>query len=115
MMVARHEMPGNVAPRSPSRRVRYDRVARDVLMSWTMDRAGHQGSHRSLRDGLSLPAFQAFHAWLPSCSPYGTLHVNPYREAIARLRAASTPVLHYSARTNSRTTTKLLTMTRYTP
>jgi hypothetical protein len=28
MKVARHEMPGNMASRSPSRRVRYDRLAR---------------------------------------------------------------------------------------
>ena len=29
-------------------------------------------SNRTLRDGLSTPRSQAFHAWLPSSGPYGT-------------------------------------------
>ena len=72
MMVARHAMPGNAAPENPSRRVRYDWVARGVLLSWVMDAVGNDGSYRSLRDGSCLPFYQAFHAWLPSFRPSGT-------------------------------------------
>src|ERR1700757_305072 len=73
MMVARHEMPGNAAPENPSRRARYDWVARGVLLSCAMDAVGNGGSYRSLRDGSYPRAYQAFHAWLPSFHPSGTI------------------------------------------
>ena len=83
MMVARHEMPGKAASRSPSRLVRHsqdgdggrarcDRVAlRYVHHSRRNDALADQ-SYRSLRDGSFLSISQAFHAWLPSFRPSGT-------------------------------------------
>src|SRR5580704_18896236 len=72
MMVARHEMPGNAAPRNPSRRARCDRVGKGLLASCTINKTWRHESYRSLRDGSFLDASQAFHAWLPSSSPSGT-------------------------------------------
>ncbi len=81
MMVARHEMPGNAAPRNPSRRALCDRVAKGVLVSCTMNKDPRHYSYRSLRDGSNLATFQAFHAWLPSSGPYGTINLLPNVDA----------------------------------
>ncbi len=37
-----------------------------------VNKTSRLGSYRSLRDGPCLPIAQAFHAWLPSFSPFGT-------------------------------------------
>jgi hypothetical protein len=102
MMVAWHEMPGNASSKDPSRRVRYDRVARGVLLSCAMSNPRRQGSHRSLRDGSYSRAYQAFHAWLPSFGPSGTRRVGRDGHATER-QVSNTPVLLYAARQNSRT------------
>jgi hypothetical protein len=75
MMVARREMPGIARSRSPSRRARYDWLAR------APDRL-----KRSTKRGTTVPSAagtdhfctvsQAFHAWLPSFRPSGTQVLN---------------------------------------
>ena len=77
MKVARHEMPGNVALRSPSRRVRYDGSASTCCWFGRVQALAPQ-SHRTLRDGSCLHLPQAFHAWLPSLGPYGTIRACSY-------------------------------------
>ena len=73
LMVARHEMPGNAASRT--RPVGHGMIGLrgHVLWSCPVNKAAGHGSHRSLRDGSLLAAFQAFHAWLPSLRPSGTV------------------------------------------
>jgi hypothetical protein len=73
VMVARHEMPGNAASRT--RPVGYGMIGLrgHVLWSCMMDRSTRQGSIRRGGDGSCLAAFQAFHAWLPSIRPSGTV------------------------------------------
>jgi hypothetical protein len=73
MMVAWHEMPGNVGIENPSRRVRYDRLARGVALFRSADKTWRRGSIRLGGDGSCLAAFQAFDAWLPSFGPSGTI------------------------------------------
>jgi adenosylcobinamide-phosphate synthase len=65
---------------------------------------------------------QAFHAWLPSYSPSGTIHFYPYFDSRAHSRGAisvttqyaDTPALQYSAGLDSRTRTKHLAMATVT-
>jgi hypothetical protein len=92
MIVARHEMPGKVVSKSPSRRVRYDLVGHGVLLLWTLDKAHGHASHRSLRDGLCLSISQAFHAWLPSSLPYGTKNRFPFVATRARLQEGTVAI-----------------------
>ena len=113
MMVARYEMPGNTSSKDPSRRVRYDRVGRGVLLSCTMSNSRRHGSYRSLRDGSYPRPYQAFHAWLPSFGPSGTVRVRPHGDTTVCLQYSNAPTLHRSARQNSRTrTTSTRTRTR---
>jgi hypothetical protein len=102
MMVAWHEMPGNTPSKDPSRRVRYDWFERGVLLSCAISNSRRYGSHRSLRDGSCLRAYQAFHAWLPSFGPSGTSRVGHDGHA-AHKQYSNTPALHYSAWPDSRT------------
>jgi|HubBroStandDraft_3_1064219.scaffolds.fasta_scaffold182321_2 hypothetical protein len=85
MMVARHEMPGKAISGCPSRRVRYDRVVQRFASSFTMNKDLRHYSYRSLRDGSYLATSQAFHAWLPSSGPYGTINLFPSVDANGRL------------------------------
>jgi hypothetical protein len=61
---------------NPSRRVRYDRSEKTgIVAKWrkapnTLDRTVPYGTDHV------LPIYQAFHARLPSCSPYGTVTSN---------------------------------------
>jgi hypothetical protein len=84
MKVARHEMPGNMATKCPSRRVRYDPVAQPTDYPGRVDQAWANESHRSLRDGPRLPVTQAFHAWLPSFCPSGTEPATRFQRAWAK-------------------------------
>ena len=114
MMVAWHEMPGNASSKDPSRGVRYDRVARGVLLSCAMRNPRRQGSHRSLRDGSYPRAYQAFHAWLPSFGPSGTRRVG--RDGLAAERHVSnSPTLRHAARRNSKTKRQTPNAERQTP
>ena len=76
MKVARHEMPGTMCWGGLSRKVRYDQWTVFDLFSTAHEAPRHE-SYRSLRDGSCLPISQAFHAWLPSCGPYGTIRRLP--------------------------------------
>jgi len=125
MMVARHEKPGKQAETVRPVGNGVIRGARLYPSPKTLERPFQSDHTVPYGTGFSVPRFQAFHAWLPTFLPSGTVHVHPYREAIVRLRAGSaavlqrsiTPVLHYSARSNSRTSTstKRLRRTCYTP
>jgi hypothetical protein len=77
MMVAWHEMPGNVVSVSPSRRVRYDRLMRmtDPLGVWTNPDTANYTIPYGTDHVRGI--FQAFHAWLPSIRPGGTKRVFP--------------------------------------
>jgi hypothetical protein len=76
MMVARHKMPGAARSRSPSRRVRYDWLARtsDCLERWT--RRGATVHTVPYGTDHVCTVSQAFHAWLPSFRPSGTQILN---------------------------------------
>ena len=62
----------NTASGARLRRGGHDWLARTFYYLRQQIRREATGSHRSLRDGSGLSAFQAFHAWLPSCGPSGT-------------------------------------------
>jgi hypothetical protein len=117
MMVARHEMPGKHADMirpvgdglicggesCPSRKTIEGPVKPDHTVPY--------GTR------FLIPRFQAFHAWLPSSSPYGTMQLRPYGHATLRLHHSNTQSLHHSARPDSRTrtTTRTRTTSAYTP
>jgi hypothetical protein len=95
-MVARHEMPGK----------RVDMI-RPVGNGVILGRAGC--SSRTIIErpaqpdhtvpygtGLSTTCSQAFHAWLPSFGPSGTIRLGPYRDATVRLQNFNTPTFQYS-------------------
>jgi hypothetical protein len=77
MRVARHEMHGNAGPRNQSGTARCDSASEDVLVSCTMNKAWRHESYRFLRDGSLPDALLAFHAWLPSFRPCGTIELQP--------------------------------------
>src|SRR5580704_17822220 len=98
-MVAWHEMPGKAASRNPSRlvlhsqdgdggRARCDRVAPRYVHHSRLNDALADQSYRSLWDGSFLAIAQAFHAWLPSCSPYGTLLMLAPKSSLDTCRCA---------------------------
>jgi hypothetical protein len=103
MMVARHEMPGKQAE-----------TIRPV-------------GNGVIRSAWPYPSSETLRRPFPPdhTVPYGTVHLHPYREAIVRLRPGSTPllqrsitpVLHYSTRSSSTTstTTKRVGRICYTP
>jgi hypothetical protein len=111
-MVARHEMPGKQAETVRPVGNGVIRGARPYPSSKTLERPfqpdhtvpflrRHPGYGGQAGTGFSVPRFQAFHAWLPSCGPYGTVHLHLYREPIVRLRGAllqysNNPLLSYS-------------------
>jgi hypothetical protein len=72
MMVAWHEMPGTRISQSPSRRVRCDGFE-DFASFCTVNQFWGRPSDRSLRDGSFPRLSRAFHAWLPSFNPFGTI------------------------------------------
>jgi hypothetical protein len=72
MKVAGHEMPGNLPSESPSRRVPYDELV-GTRYRLRIVQSTEPKSHRTRRDGSSLNVSQAFHAWLPSLGPSGTI------------------------------------------
>src|ERR1700677_1150248 len=72
VMVARHEMPGKMAPRP--RPVGYGMVGGGQVFSTVQNKRTPLGnlSYRALRGGAYLDLYQAFRAWLPSIHPSGT-------------------------------------------
>ena len=73
MKVARHEMPGELTPKGPVPEGRYELVARETFITEGRRTPGcpnHTVPSGRDRGGWS----QAFHAWLPSFSPSGTMN-----------------------------------------
>ena len=75
MMVARHEMPGK-SPETirPVGNGMIDRRARRFVLNGGRSLARHDHTVPS-GTGFSTPLFQAFHAWLPSHRPCGTIRL----------------------------------------
>ena len=78
--VARHKMPGKDADMIRLRRGGCDR-RRQVLFT-TQDNRTPSSTHHTVPYGTGsvMPRFQAFHAWLPSFRPSGTIHLQAHVE-----------------------------------
>jgi hypothetical protein len=108
MKVARHEIPGNRARRSPSRRVRYDRLSKASyrLARWTTPAArGHTvpyGTDHICR--ASRHFMPGYHRLVPT----GQIHPRPFVEVREQSGGRprpnrSYPIPQYSALQDSRT------------
>jgi hypothetical protein len=56
------------------------RVARSRPSGKTIERPRQHDHTVPYGTGFSMPRFQAFHAWLPSFHPYGTIPFRPYAD-----------------------------------
>ena len=91
-MVARHEMPGKSTEMiRPVGNGMIDRRGRRFVLNGGRSVARHDHTVPFLRrhpgyggqdgTGLSTPLFQAFHTWLPSYRPSGTMYLRPNVES----------------------------------
>jgi hypothetical protein len=73
-MVARHEVPGIRPINDPSRRVRYDAKVYLIRNTSSLGADSRGDTNHNVPSGRIVEGcgFQAFHAWLPSGSPYWT-------------------------------------------
>jgi hypothetical protein len=105
MMVARHEM--------PAKRADMIRPVGNGMIRRFRPHPSHKTIERPVQPNHTVPygtgfpvaRFQAFHAWLPSFGPSGTCRAGHDGHAGER-HARNTPVRPYTARRNSRTSTK---------
>jgi hypothetical protein len=82
-MVARHEMPGKSAEMiRPVGNGLIDRRGRRFVLNGGRSVARHDHTV-PYGTGFSTPLFQAFHAWLPSYHPSGTIYLRPHVESHA--------------------------------
>jgi hypothetical protein len=77
MMVARHVMPGKRVGMIRPVGNGMIRGARSRPSCNTIERPRQPDHTVPYGTGSSMPRFQAFHAWLPSFRPYGTLPLQP--------------------------------------
>jgi hypothetical protein len=87
MMVARHEMPGKRPGMIRPVGNGMIRGARSCLSCKTLERPWQPDHTVPYGTGSSVRRFQAFHAWLPSSGPYGTINLLPNVDANGRRRA----------------------------
>src|SRR5258707_7835938 len=89
---SRHEMPGKSTEMiRPVGNGMIDRRGRRFVLNGGRSVARHDHTVPFLRrhpgyggqdgTGFSTPLFQAFHAWLPSCRPSGTIYLPPNVES----------------------------------
>jgi len=77
MMVARHVMPGKRTGMIRPVGNGMIRGAWPCLSRKTVERPWQRDHTVPYGTGSSMPRFQAFHAWLRSFRPYGTIHLHP--------------------------------------